>query len=370
MSERVIELRYFWLDGDKTSHLRTKTKFMRMPKVSPNMELSDIPDWSFDGSSTYQAETGNSDMILKPVKVYVSNANQNLAYVLCEVFNLKGKPHISNTRADMRKIIESNENANDLLFGLEQEYVFINTKNQQPYGWPERYDEEEKQQKTFFPGPQGRYYCGTGNFIRGKEIVQDHARRCIDLNLSICGINSEVCLSQWEYQLGPQTALDVSDDLWMARFLYEEVAEDYYTENVAIEYFPKIFKDNDDWAGTGCHINFSTPTLRTEQDNKRYIDDLLVGISEDHKHHIKVYGEGNEFRLNGKNETCHIDSFEWGDSDRSVAMRIPNGANHIEDRRPGGNINPYEAISAIMETILRVDGELSSEVSEKEKATA
>ena len=163
-------------------------------------------------------------------------------------------------------------------------------------------------------------------------------------------------------------AYGVSEELYdMDRVGKHLSAEEY---NFAVEYFPKLFRDNDDWAGTGCHINFSTPTLREGGDNKRYIDDLLVGISEDHKKHIKVYGAGNEHRLTGKNETSHIDSFEWGDSDRSVAMRIPHGANYIEDRRPGGNINPYEAFTALIESIVSVDSELSTKTNKKEKATA
>jgi glutamine synthetase len=174
-------------------------------------------------------------------------------------------------------------------------------------------------------------------------------------------------LSQWEYQLGPQNALDVADDLVMARFLYDELADE---NDFAVETWPKLFKDNDNWNGTGCHINFSTLTLRDGSDNAKYIDSLLLDISEDHKKHIKAYGAGNEFRLTGKNETCHIDSFEWGNGDRSVAMRIPHNANYIEDRRPGGNINPYEALAALLESILRADAAVAPKKTKKKKEVA
>lgn len=359
MRENVFELEYVWLDGGEHTGMRTKTKYIKSDR---NLDIDDIPEWGFDGSSTNQAEVSNSDMVLKPRKLYMSSENPQRGYVLCEVYNTKGNPHISNTRSDLLKIVDKNEDANSILFGVEQEYIFINPKNQQPYLWPTRWDEEEKIEKTMFPGPQGRYYCGTGNFIRGKDIVREHARRCIDLGLTLTGTNAEVMLSQWEYQLGPNTALDVADDLWMARFLYDQLAEE---NDFAVEYYPKLFKDNDSWAGTGCHINFSTPTLRDNDDNKRYIDDLLVGISEDHKKHIKVYGIGNENRLTGKNETCHIDTFEWGDSDRTTAIRIPHNKNYLEDRRPGGNIDPYEAIASLLDSILRVDSEIATTSKEK-----
>lgn len=367
MSERVIKLKYVWLDGLDTPMPRTKTRYIRQEESDRNLELKDIPEWGFDGSSTGQADVSSSDMVLKPIKLYTSTENINNAYVMCEVYNIKDKPHISNSRSDLRKIFESDKNADEINFGIEQEYVIINPKNQQPYKWPEKYDEELKEMKTMFPGPQGRYYCGSGNFIRGRDVVEEHARRCLDLGLKLTGTNAEVMLSQWEYQLGPQNALDLADDLVLARFLYDELADE---NDFAIETWPKLFKDNDAWAGTGCHINFSTPTLMNGSDNAKYIDSLLVDISEDHKKHIKVYGSGNEFRLTGKNETCHIDSFEWGNSDRSVAMRIPHNANYIEDRRPGGNIDPYAALSALLESILRADAAAAPKKSKKKKEVA
>ena len=368
MSERIYELEYVWLDGYERQNLRSKTRYIPLSPQDRNIELNDIPEWGYDGSSTSQAEVSSSDMVLKPIRLYTSKEDENRGYVLCEVYNTKGKPHISNTRSDLKKVLDSHDNSDGILLGLEQEYVFIKPKQQQPWQWPTRWDEEEKTEKTFFPGPQGRYYCGTGNFVRGRDVVREHARRCHDIGLKLTGTNAEVMLSQWEYQLGPQSPLEISDDLWMARYIYEQLAEE---RGFAVETYPKLFRDNDDWAGTGCHINFSTPTLREAGDNKRYIDDLLVGISEDHKKHIKAYGSGNEFRLTGKNETCHIDSFEWGDSDRTVAMRIPHGANYIEDRRPAGSIDPYEAIGALVDSVLRVDAEIStkSKKTKKEKAT-
>ena len=55
------KLEYIWLDGYQPEpSLRSKVK---VTDGSP-------PDWSFDGSSTQQAEGGSSDCILKPVNEY------------------------------------------------------------------------------------------------------------------------------------------------------------------------------------------------------------------------------------------------------------------------------------------------------------
>lgn len=55
--------------------------------------LSDIPEWNFDGSSTYQAEGSNSDMYLIPVRMFrdpfTFDPNK---LVLCEVLKYNRLP--------------------------------------------------------------------------------------------------------------------------------------------------------------------------------------------------------------------------------------------------------------------------------------
>ena len=65
MSKHKLE--YIWLDGYKpTQSLRSKT----LVRENFSGELGDAKEWSFDGSSTEQAEGNDSDCLLKPVAVY------------------------------------------------------------------------------------------------------------------------------------------------------------------------------------------------------------------------------------------------------------------------------------------------------------
>jgi glutamine synthetase len=60
------KLEYIWLDGYKpTANLRSKTKVVS----DFSGKLEDVEMWSFDGSSTLQAEGGSSDCLLKPVAI-------------------------------------------------------------------------------------------------------------------------------------------------------------------------------------------------------------------------------------------------------------------------------------------------------------
>ena len=68
-SNMFTNFEYIWLDGaTPTSKLRSK---MRLIDTSANRvpDAADLPQWSFDGSSTYQAEGGDSDLLLNPVRV-------------------------------------------------------------------------------------------------------------------------------------------------------------------------------------------------------------------------------------------------------------------------------------------------------------
>ncbi|MEX0361448.1 MAG: glutamine synthetase, partial [Allomuricauda sp.] len=52
------KLEYIWLDGYvPTANMRSKTKI----EEDFSGKLEDCPIWSFDGSSTQQAEGGSSD---------------------------------------------------------------------------------------------------------------------------------------------------------------------------------------------------------------------------------------------------------------------------------------------------------------------
>ena len=79
-----------------------------------------------------------------------------------------------------------------------------------------------------FPSPQGPYYCSVGgqNAI-GREIVEEHLDLCLDAGLNVEGINAEVMMGQWEFQVFSKGAKEAGDQVWLARYLLERTAEKY-----------------------------------------------------------------------------------------------------------------------------------------------
>ena len=331
-----IRAEYIWIDGQKpTAKLRSKTKILS----GPVSKVEELPEWGFDGSSTQQAEGHFSDCLLKPVKIIPDPLNEEGdILVLCEVFNADGTVHASNKRARLREISEKFAD-HDTWFGIEQEYTFF--EGNKPLGWPER----------GFPAPQGGYYCGVGaDEVFGREIVEAHADACMKSGIAIEGTNAEVMPAQWEFQIGPVSGLEVSDQLWLARWILYRIGEDF---GVSATLHPKPIKG--DWNGAGAHTNVSTKSMRAEGGLK-VIEEACKKLEKKHAEHIAVYGASNEERLTGKHETCSIHQFRYGVSDRGASIRIPmgtqkSGKGYFEDRRPAANIDPYEVAAILIETV-------------------
>jgi glutamine synthetase len=335
LNEELVEamsykLEYIWLDGYVPEpSIRSKTKIVAGEPSS----VEDCPGWSFDGSSTEQAEGSSSDCLLKPVRMINDPNRNNASLVLCEVLNADESPHSSNVRSTF-------EDDSDLWCGFEQEYTIMT--GDRPLGFP----------KDGYPGPQGPYYCSVGidNCV-GREIVESHLDTCLEAGLQLTGINAEVMKGQWEYQLFGKGAKEACDDLWLSRFLLARNAEEY---GVTIDLHPKPIKG--DWNGSGMHTNFSTTPIR-EQGGEKLIIEICEKFKHTHEAHISAYGSDNDQRLTGLHETQSIDQFSYAVSDRGASIRIPVGTvndgwkGYLEDRRPASNADPYKVVAQILETL-------------------
>ncbi|MFC1414383.1 glutamine synthetase [Streptacidiphilus sp. N1-12] len=328
----TFKAEYIWIDGtEPTAKLRSKTRILA--------DGAELPTWGFDGSSTNQAEGHASDRVLKPVFSCpdpIRGGDDVL--VLCEVFNIDGSAHETNTRALLRPIAEQYA-SQEAIFGIEQEYNFF--KDGRPFGFP----------VNGYPAAQGGYYCGVGaDEVFGRDIVELHMERCLTAGLAFCGINAEVMPGQWEFQIGPVDALTVSDHLWVARWLLYRTAEEF---DVAVTIDAKPVKG--DWNGAGAHTNFSTKAMREGYPAIITACEALGSDQEKVLEHVNQYGHGIQDRLTGLHETAPWDVYSYGVSDRGASVRIPwqvevEQKGYIEDRRPNANVDPYVVTRLLVNT--------------------
>jgi glutamine synthetase len=180
---------YVWIDG---SGINLRSKARTLDKKVERIE--DVPEWNYDGSSTYQAVTDQSEIILRPVAVFRDpfRRGDNII-VMCETFRWE-----DNT---CKKLIPANTNfrtfatqvwndpavsAEKPWYGIEQEYTILSQSTKftkQPLGWP----------NNGYPGAQGPYYCSIGaNVCFGRAISDAHYKACIFAGVRISGTNGEV----------------------------------------------------------------------------------------------------------------------------------------------------------------------------------
>merc|ERR1711920_1028869 len=88
------------LDAHQTPRSKTKVLTARPTKIS------DLPVWNYDGSSTEQAEGGNSEINIKPRAIFDDPfRGYPHVMVLTDAYNAwDDKPAIGNTRADCAEI--------------------------------------------------------------------------------------------------------------------------------------------------------------------------------------------------------------------------------------------------------------------------
>ena len=351
MSKVLYE--YVWIDGNET--LRSKNRIITQENsiLINNKNIQSIPLWNFDGSSTGQASSKESDIILKPVRLYKNPFIDFMEsyLVLCECYNKDMNPNLSNTRFLCSELSYRYED-DECLFGIEQEYILFERNKDNlsedgcnlPYGWKEHGNPEIH--------GQGPYYCSIGgdrNF--GREITIEHLKMCLHAGIDICGTNAEVMASQWEYQIGVCNALKVSDDLWMSRYILQRITEKY---NCYASFHPKPYKGN--WNGSGGHTNFSTKQMRNTKTGVTAILDACEKLALTHTEHMKVYGKYNDQRLSGFHETSNINEYSYGVGNRGCSIRIPiqvfnDKKGYLEDRRPASNLDPYLVTKMLMNTV-------------------
>lgn len=357
----MIFLEYIWVDKDgmprsKMRSIEIKLKYTGTTEENYYLTLDEIPLWNFDGSSTGQNIGKDTEVVLRPVRLYRKTGkyknekifNENVYYVLCELDleygeNSKilkdGPVEGFNTRNWAARVAQKYVE-DDPWFGLEQEYAILDPVTHLPYKWKE-YGSEE----------QGDFYCSVKYpQCQMSQMVREHMFICADLGIKICGFNAEVLPSQWEFQVGPANLLKVADDLVMARYVMYRLSA-YYGVEVSLH--PKPMLGN--WNGSGCHMNFSTKKMRTMDIGMDEINKVIAKLGTNHPKILQYYGKHNEMRLTGEHETSNMKTFSYGVGTRHTSVRIPNqvasmGYGYIEDRRAASNIDPYLAMGKLLET--------------------
>ena len=303
-----------------------------------------FPEWNFDGSSTGQATTENSEIVLRPVRACLSpfltgvgDSGIPAFLVLCTALHMDGTPALGNQRMFCVAAHAAHGKA-DPWYGYEQEF-FLTTADGKPLTTVEQAKSEN-----------GRSYCGVGAAVVRRDVMDAIVTALMTAGLDLGGWNAEVAPGQWEYQIGPSQGVDAGDQLWLSRYIASRVAESFGLQvSLAVKPFA-------DWNGSGCHTNVSTKATREGENGQSGMEvmvEYLERLGRHHKSDMEHYGTGNAERLTGTHETASYSEFSWSIGGRHSSVRVGHqvrnaGKGYFEDRRPGGNMDPYNVSGLIL----------------------
>jgi len=261
------------------------------------------------------------------------------------------------------------------MFGFEQEFFVIDNYTKYPVGFKKYYELNPIKylfsylyhsltkkttwgnyiwnfEKSMYMEPviggQGPYYCGNGIGYDSKfrRYIDDTYNKLLAMGLKITGMNYEVAPGQAEFQICDY-GIDACDGLHMLRWVLIRNAEGYgYTVS-----FEPVVITGGIYNNTGCHVNFSTKKMRAP-DGITHIDRFVSQLGTYYDTCVTPYrfeslfGKNNCNRLAGKLETSVWYNFTIGIGTRHTSIRIPNTVaaekcGYLEDRRPAGNVEPY-----------------------------
>lgn len=127
--EDTILAEYVWVDA--VGNTRSKTRTLPASKAE---SVDSLPKWNFDGSSTDQAPGDDSEVILRPCRIFKdpfrprSDGIDNIL-VMCDTYTPAGEPLESNTRAVGKSLIPFH--CSDIVFRISGHQVIILGHRQQ-----------------------------------------------------------------------------------------------------------------------------------------------------------------------------------------------------------------------------------------------
>lgn len=178
-------------------------------------------------------------------------------------------------------------------------------------------------------------------------------KACEVQGIQIAGHLHEAALSQFEVNFHPGDPLSQADAVFRFKRLAREIAA---RQGFLASFAPKIFSDQ---PGVGMHWHFSLqrsatggniwPHLFADQEGQSTpaLGHFIAGLQSHLPESLALfmpYDMSFDRMLMNDSSPTHAD---WAEDDRHVAFRIPASdaaARRVENRLPGGDVNPYLAV--------------------------
>eukprot|EP00803_Ostreobium_quekettii_P001914 evm.model.scf_457.6 EVM.evm.TU.scf_457.6 scf_457:81370-85790(+) len=347
--ELEVLAEYVWLGGTGTD-IRSKTRVLDGKPEA----LDAVPAWSFDGSSTGQADETDFEVMLRPQAMFPDplRGGDHLV-VLCDTYHHPQEPntplraHNTNNRSPCEAVMRLAA-ASEPIFSCFQEYTLINPAA----NWIINCG------VGTVPVEGRPNYCGSGGgIVAGREVCEAHVRACLHAGIPISGASATSTPGQWCYSLGPCAGLSLADSLWVSRHLLLRVAEAFgLAPSFEPEPIPGLRRP------LSCHVEFSTLETRSPASGLAAIEAQVGRLRACHVKHLIAYGRGYLQRLaapGGGHLRQRSQEFSCSFGSKLSSIMIPHDvriskAGHYLDQRPASNMDPYLVTALLVSSALGI----------------
>eukprot|EP00798_Chlamydomonas_sp_ICE-L_P016872 gene16872-23144_t len=355
---------FIWISGTGPSALKSKTIVLdRRPASIDEVPVIvvDISDDSEDGIGM--------ESFLKPRKYFPDplRGGDHLL-VLCDTYQpsqvkssdllvpAELRPHPTNNRASCEMLMGQSGDC-QALFAVNQEYTVILGKStarsestEEARGvWPHSHLPDPT--KAFIAEsylgeniPKAADCPNLGIASAGRDLADDLITACLHAGLHVNEVSNGAHHTAWCYRLGPLGALDISDELWMSRFLALRISE---KRGLRISFDPLAAAQGPGGGGV-CSVEFSTKETRRAGSGLETIQLHLQQLEAAHLKHIMAYGIGCAYL-----PLSAAFSFSLGNRRGSICVpttTLLNTCGSYIDQRPSSNMDPYLVTSLLVAT--------------------
>lgn len=258
--------------------------------------------------------------------------------MLCETFTDAKKATATNKRQACIEII-NRVCDHEVNIGFGQEFYLLGPADR-PFGWP----------CGALPLVQGKNYGGIGTHrVVGREIIECIERSCLYAGINVYGTSPERTLGQWKFLTGPSLSIQAADELWVARYIMQRIAEDYGL-SITFRTCPVLYRGL-----SALHTSFSTKKSR-ENGGYQVLMDYIKKLANKHAQDVKIL-DMDGVRLSGDDQTCQREHFRHGVGDRTACIKITPAVvdkkkGYFQDRRPCACSDPYVVITTLIKSCL------------------
>lgn len=296
----------------------------------------------FDGSSFGFRPTDNSDLLLVPdPESYHWDPIRKMESVFCFLKNTNGTNLEEDFRAQALKVQNQDAQTKSALFGVEPEFFLLKSIRI-----------NDGSRIIYVPYGENKYWTSKGikqykwyGSLPPIDKTQ-HIRDAIVKNLEKAGIEVESCHhevapGQAEISWKCDSLLKTADKMLLVKYIIEATAD---LEGCVATFDPKPF---DGLNGSGCHVHSSVPAMKG---NQEVLEAYAMGLIDHYDELVNVCNihENSYKRLVPGFEAPTKENNGFGYCDRTKTIRIPAAGGRIEYRLPDPMMNPYVALSAIL----------------------